>query len=202
MHIPWPQKQHQRGKPSWPFAFTSTTSTSRMESATCSTYHNHIYQHLQSSMALHLHSQNGLVNFEHTSTSVSLSTSTSWTSPTMRNVDVWKNPFPQPSAIPSLGWKAQSMLMVYRGIQMAIAMWLKYETQELSWGLSKERNSESLVHAHFSCLSRRSIEGERSVDRESNCHLAALADIKWPLSTDSAEATLGIDWQSSQDHCW
>ena len=39
---------------------------------------------LQSSMVLHLHSQSGLVNFEHTSTSVSLSTSTSWTSPTMQ----------------------------------------------------------------------------------------------------------------------
>ena len=69
----------RRKKTSWPLAFTSTTSTSRMESATCSTYHNHVYRHLQSSMALHLHSQNGLVNFEHTSTSASLSTSTSWT---------------------------------------------------------------------------------------------------------------------------
>ena len=62
----------KRKKTSWSLAFTSTTSTSRMESATSSTYHNHVYQHLQSSMVLHLLPQNGLVNFEHTSTSVSL----------------------------------------------------------------------------------------------------------------------------------
>ena len=58
--------------------------TSRMESATRSVYHNHDRQHLQSLMVLHLHSQSGLVYFEHTSTAVSLSTSTSWISPTMR----------------------------------------------------------------------------------------------------------------------
>ena len=69
---------------SWPLPFTSTTSTSSMESATCSTYHNHDYKHLQSLMVLHVHSLHGLMNFEHTSTSVGLSISTSWTSPTMR----------------------------------------------------------------------------------------------------------------------
>ena len=74
----------KRRKTFWPLVLTSTTSTSRMESATCSTYHNHVYQHLQSSMVLHLHSQNGLVNCKHTSTAASLSTSTSWISPTMR----------------------------------------------------------------------------------------------------------------------
>ena len=42
---------------SWPLAFTSTTSTSRMEHATCSTSHNHDYRHLQSLMVQHLHSQ-------------------------------------------------------------------------------------------------------------------------------------------------
>ena len=78
------RRQHQGGKKtSWPLAFTSMMSTSRMESATCSTYHNHVYHRPQSSTALRLPPQNGLVNFEHTSTSASLSTSTSWTSPTM-----------------------------------------------------------------------------------------------------------------------
>ena len=54
------QLQHQCfTKTSWPLAFTSTTSTSRMESATCSTYHNYDDLPLQSSMVLvlHLHSQ-------------------------------------------------------------------------------------------------------------------------------------------------
>ena len=74
----------KRRKTAWPVAFTFTMSTSRMESATCSTYHNHDFRRLQSSTVLHLHSQSGFVNFEHASTSVSLSTSTSWTSPTMR----------------------------------------------------------------------------------------------------------------------
>ena len=72
-----------RAKTSWPLAFTSTTSTSKMEKC----YMLNLPQTrlpLQSSMVLHLHSQSGLVNFEHNSTSVSLSTSTSWISPTMR----------------------------------------------------------------------------------------------------------------------
>ena len=73
-----------RLKTSWPLVFTSMTSTSRMGHATGSTSHNHDSLHLQSSMVLHLHSQNGLVNSEPTSTSANLSTSTSWTSPTMR----------------------------------------------------------------------------------------------------------------------
>ena len=52
----------------WPLAFTSTTSTSRMDSATCSFYHNHVYQHIQSSMVQHLPFLSGFVNFELTST--------------------------------------------------------------------------------------------------------------------------------------
>ena len=83
-HPVTPKTTSKRKNTSRPLAFTSTTSTSRMESATRSTYHNHVYQHLQFSMVLHLHSQNGLVNFEHTSTSVCLSTSTYGTSPTTR----------------------------------------------------------------------------------------------------------------------
>ena len=47
----------KRKKTSWPLAFTSTTSTSGMESATCLNSHNHVCQHLQSSMVQHLHSQ-------------------------------------------------------------------------------------------------------------------------------------------------
>ena len=64
--------------------FTSTTSTSRVESATCPSYHNHDHRHPQSSTVLHLRSQSGPENFGHTLTSVSLSTSNSWTSPTMQ----------------------------------------------------------------------------------------------------------------------
>ena len=75
----------RRRRTSWPLVFTSTTSTSRMESATCSSYHSHIYQNLQSSMVFHLHSQNGLVNSDLASTSANLSTSTSWTSHTTQN---------------------------------------------------------------------------------------------------------------------
>ena len=69
---------------SWPLASTSTTSTSRMEHATCSTSHNHDFLHLPSSMVHHQHSQSGHVNSGPTSTSVSSSTSTCSTSHTMR----------------------------------------------------------------------------------------------------------------------
>ena len=73
-----------RAETSWPLASTSTTSTSKMEHATCSTSHNRDYLHLPSLMVQHLHSQSGLGNFVPTSTSASSSTSTSWISPTMR----------------------------------------------------------------------------------------------------------------------
>ena len=73
-----------RTETSWPLASTSTTSTSRMEHATCSTSHNHDFLHLPSLMVHHLHSQSVHVNSGPTSTSASSSTSISLTSPTMR----------------------------------------------------------------------------------------------------------------------
>ena len=60
---------------SWPLASTSTTSTSKMEHATCSTSHNHDFLHLPSFTVHRQHSQSGHVNSGPTSTSASLSTS-------------------------------------------------------------------------------------------------------------------------------
>ena len=84
-HLVTSNTTSSRKRISWLLVFASTTSTSRMESATCSTYLNLVYRHLPSSMVQHLHSQNGLVNFEPTSTSANSSTSTSCTSLTTLN---------------------------------------------------------------------------------------------------------------------
>ena len=77
-------KTSVRMKTSWPLASTSTTSTSRMEHATCSTSHNHDFLHLPSLTVRRQHFQSGLVNSWPTSTSANSSTSTSLTSPTTR----------------------------------------------------------------------------------------------------------------------
>ena len=68
-HLATSKTTSMRKRTSWPLVCTFTTSTSRMENATCSINLNLVHQHRQYSVVQHPHSLNGLVNLEPTSTS-------------------------------------------------------------------------------------------------------------------------------------